>query len=758
MAEGPRTMQSASPPAPKCGVGKPLGYQEFSSGRLTYFVHQEWDPGPSLKGLQEPSWILEKLNLAITNPAINLSYNEKIERALSALRALGIHQEPQPSESVFSKVAHQIKREILDTDNRFEPSPVMVTDAEPSKSSWWMAVLPRTALMFNILAAHLRCTLGAAAQITSIRDSTHTFRLKLKLNHCHLVIISCYTDWITPVPQSRLPNTEEVQEQCQEIYKIACEHEIQRTVEMKLRDYIQKRKPTESIEDCVGETGRKRIRNAIGAPNRVPDGLFNEAYEFVKAAPGTETMSKQMFRNRLGPGFAAEQYRGTLDKLFDTECGDTGEGQVSRTENTMKVQSDEDQEEVTVDDLALERTVQEEAAQRVKKSFYTFTVSLKSIINPNLQKNNRAIDFMDKILSLLSTKQEALSNAIDEIWCVVYKTTLLRSCIPTVLSVTPLPAGLESDIDSPMGSDQSLWTRDLQTLFSYEHLGFLYARFFGPRGNPEDSAANYPLWTHLADMLVEKGAAPSRELLCGDDGNPSTYSLDSLSATLSEIRTEMATNMSNLWEGPLYNKSLDYLLRFLLRFHLAPKREAKYYQRIHDEAKRKSSQTLESNAQKRLSPKTWRDKVVGVENNLGRELRKAAQKTERIDCLFSSLERLASIEPKVEHHRLSFKDRLDMAVQASESSGSDRISMRCLDDKMDDIDEEAEKDDEAEGEQRKPTSDTVEKEPNRAHLRAIQSVTRMLIESPNLDEISTEIGFEKPSKNQKSSHSMNLWL
>lgn len=72
---------------------------------------------------------------------------------------MGIHQGPQPSESVFSKVAHRIKWENLDADDRFDLSPLMVTKVEPSSSPWWMAVLPRTALMFNILAAYLRSTI-----------------------------------------------------------------------------------------------------------------------------------------------------------------------------------------------------------------------------------------------------------------------------------------------------------------------------------------------------------------------------------------------------------------------------------------------------------------------------------------------------------------------------------------------------------------------------------------------------------------------
>ena len=45
---------------------------------------------------------------------------------------------------------------------------------------------------------------------------------------------------------------------------IYSEHEVERVVAMKHGDYIKKRKVTESIEDCVGEAGRKKIRAAMG--------------------------------------------------------------------------------------------------------------------------------------------------------------------------------------------------------------------------------------------------------------------------------------------------------------------------------------------------------------------------------------------------------------------------------------------------------------------------------------------------------------
>jgi len=147
-------------------------------------------------------------------------------------------------------------------------------------------------------------------------------------------------------------------------------------------------------------------------------------------------MTEQMFqtRTRFRSGPVPEHTRNYFDAAWTRatspylpSSSDAGEGQVAMIEGMVAVLSDDKVQGETVDDPALERTMQEEAVQRATRSFYTFTVSLRSILNPNLQQNNPEINCMDRILALLSTKQVALSNAIDEIFCLVYKTTLLVS-------------------------------------------------------------------------------------------------------------------------------------------------------------------------------------------------------------------------------------------------------------------------------------------------------------------------------------------
>ena len=54
-----------------------------------------------------------------------------------------------------------------------------------------------------------------------------------------------------------------------------------------------------------------------------------------------------------------------------------------------------------------------------------------------------------------------------------------------------------------------------------------------------------------------------------------------MSTTINEHARLLSTAVSNLWTGAIYKKSLDYLLRILLRLQLAPERENKYWNRTH---------------------------------------------------------------------------------------------------------------------------------------------------------------------------------
>ena len=92
--------------------------------------------------------------------------------------------------------------------------------------------------------------------------------------------------------------------------------------------------------------------------------------------------------------------------------------------------------------------------------------------------------------------------------------------------------------------------------------------FLGPQGADHKSTA-HPLWDQAIKMLEDTSVAPSL-----------STPVEGYSRTISEHLQQLSTAESNMWSGAIYPKSLDYLIRILLRLHLAPKREASYKERV----------------------------------------------------------------------------------------------------------------------------------------------------------------------------------
>ncbi|KAG0039284.1 hypothetical protein BGZ89_007930, partial [Linnemannia elongata] len=71
--------------------------------------------------------------------------------------------------------------------------------------------------------------------------------------------------------------TEEAKDQCKLQYHMACKEYIEKRVTDELKDAVEeskKRKRT-SIEDCMSDESKVRIRNKISAKQRAPSGPFD---------------------------------------------------------------------------------------------------------------------------------------------------------------------------------------------------------------------------------------------------------------------------------------------------------------------------------------------------------------------------------------------------------------------------------------------------------------------------------------------------
>src|SRR5690606_22305586 len=133
-------------------------------------------------------------------------------------------------------------------------------------------------------------------------------------------------------------------------------------------------------------------------------------------------------------------------------------------------------------------------------------------------------------------------------------TTLFRS----------LHDALKGKID---GSTKS----DLAFLFSQDHIQFLNSAFLGERGpSGADAKINHELWIQCAEALGDPEEQRKQNKQRREDDQ---RDIDGCSHTINEAVREFTTAVKNLWNGSIYSKMLEFLLRILLRLHLAPRRE-----------------------------------------------------------------------------------------------------------------------------------------------------------------------------------------
>ncbi|KAG0275395.1 hypothetical protein BGZ97_010304, partial [Linnemannia gamsii] len=199
--------------------------------------------------------------------------------------------------------------------------------------------------------------------------------------------------------------------------------------------------------------------------------------------------------------------------------------------------------------------------------------------------------------------------------------------LDTELAVRPLDktaVAILSPTSKEM-SDQSNYQRnykrDLKTIFSEHHFRYLQIRHCGPNmlqmmDKTLHPTEDHPLWRDLSICIdadtVAAGILP-RTL---------DYDLSHLGQTINILMTEMSTSFTNMWQGPLYDKLLGYLLRILLRLHLAPEREAAYKERLKRLSER-SKMLKEMRFDKSLSsPKAWKSKVRTLQNDLFQAVRR----------------------------------------------------------------------------------------------------------------------------------------
>ncbi|KAF9538417.1 hypothetical protein EC957_006764 [Mortierella hygrophila] len=571
-------------------------------------------------------------------------------------------------------------------------------------------------------------------------------------------------------------------------YTIACEEPAHQEINNKVAGFWRNKRKKDSPDDVFTAAKKKKTLDGMVA-GRVPPGLNDEAVKKVKeGCDSTETFKKENLNLILDTGTRQSLYRDSVRKVFeatwdvailpyqpqptiDGAPDDGGSGSSTSTMGAGPARRTGDAAEgfQRMDEDEIFSMVEAESKAREQKRLRTVTVSLKDIVRQELLDMKIVRESKDEssegpeqvttafaeMIRILREKQEVLANATDELACLGRKTTILmsqnrfstpgqsetglepeplqrrevpffdfrgslvplsftpRNDISSTIPVARLPDTLEGLVNStPKGKDDR-WTRDVQDLLSYHHLSYIYSRCLSPRGVHKKSDEDHPLWSELADELdAQSGLDCLQQGWIDGDPHP----------------------MAGL-------------------FNLAPIQEMRYFERVRRLANKKVREREDTKASRSLTHKSWVDRTEALQSHLGGVVASGGSQ-DRICELLAHLTEQAVCEPDSAQ-----RNDGDLLSGGSSTSGMDLGSRKhdkmmntvtlieATGEAMDEVDEEAEEEEERISHAEGNENPNAPKEPSRARLKAIQAVTKMLLESPKLDQ-PVDINWVRKSTNR----------
>jgi len=283
---------------------------------------------------------------------------------------------------------------------------------------------------------------------------------------------------------------------------------------------------------------------------------------------------------------------------------------------------------------------------------------------------------------------------------------------PASIKVAPISQNIERQLNH-----QTDKKSDIANLFTKEHLTFLHARLLTKSENTRYEKGNiqHPVWKSLLDSISTNGLPISPA---------------GLSRTISEHLGILSTNILNMWSGTIYSKSLDYLLRILLRLHLAKNREESYKKRCN---------TYASNprniSKKGMTASSWKRRLKSLCNTLAGEIEvnrvKGIQSTLKGLCLLQEYKPTSAsgnISDTANDQSVSeetLEDMLDQMIEKNPDIDLDDIS-------WDEYGDEATAPDVETLGSSSMSVDEHDKDSPAQRLVALQVVLKTLLESPSI--------------------------
>ncbi|KAF9965940.1 hypothetical protein BGZ70_003732 [Mortierella alpina] len=509
---------------------------------------------------------------------------------------------------------------------------------------------------------------------------------------------------------------------------------------------------------------RDAAKAKLSACKRVPQGTMTKALEtFRNAHDLTHDYSMDMFRKHLAFDEFVSEWRKVVQAEFDgiwaVECNKAIGTQSAKAKDTQPATGSEPGAPAELCD---------QGSGDSKEELRTCRTTLRHILRQELVPEH------DYITQRLDSCQVIVTEITTEMTIVAQKAAILiaggslnnvvgfpeplsaefniktllpanfpfRADVNPVVNAAPIPIGMQERLENGSKSASTRTHYDLIRLFSPDCMRYLYTAFLGPRGS-QNNTGNHPLWDSLVTAIVDNSDAPTL-----------SSSPTGIACTIAEHMTQLSTALTNMWEGSIYDKSLDYALRILLRLHLAPNRELECKERVKTAAQRKKEKAAKV---KKLSRSSWQLRVRQLCDEVADLLSKGNSNEHRFAAIRGRLHALQQEEPIPIVKSLP---PLEQQLQESESrgagqgplNGNDDTGLACntilavedpdqlLGETEDDDEDEDEDDDGREVEESEivtvseASPGPAQKEPSRQRLRALQAVLKMLLESPSIQE------------------------
>ncbi|KAF9953804.1 hypothetical protein BGZ70_000114 [Mortierella alpina] len=538
--------------------------------------------------------------------------------------------------------------------------------------------------------------------------------------------------------------SEVTEEACLKAFRRACLEAIETKIRKEVGPKLKKGKAADLT------ASRHKVRERLLGITRPPPGVVEASLATIRT------------QYDLGPSFSHQQF----SRMF---AADTRH--VDRWHDV--VQSEYDQVwartvsavEATVD-RSTDRAAKGEVDDNPKEEIFTCPVSLKKVLRQEFQAQEQ-----DLIFTLIKETQKSVTDTIAELAVLAHKALILmaaghfydgelqlpssaprtfdtRAVLPQgytipegfdpVLQIAPIPQRLQDHLLENPG-------KDMDNIQSHYFLQALYTAFLGvqqrTRRATEDvdfdpataiMAKSHPLWTRIV-----------RHINSTSDTADLAAPLEGLSSTMNEAITELATSMKNIWEGNISHKLLDYLLRFLLRIFLAPEREKRNKERIRSAIK-KREEKKEKAKDKKPSKSLQQLHARELCDELADHLHSQPTKEHRITAILTQLARHEDWDEVAVEGQASDPGTVqphDNADTTLAGAATITVMFKALEDES-----EEDEDEEENASAVSPAPRTVrspltgcthvvmDKEPPRSRLRALQSVLRMLLESPHLSK------------------------